>query len=205
MSRKSLVEVRREQILQGFERCVIKYGLDTSLEQIAAETGVQRSIIRHYIGNRDELVEALMDRITQAYVEDIRVSIATIVDARSETRLLDYLFDVKEDYGDWDRAIVNVLVTSKERFPNAKQKLQRMFGEAIEMITHALTLLYEDAAPEQCSRVGYALFCLVTTHETVQWIGFSDDRHTQARESAALLLQTLKPDNDVCPVCADSR
>jgi AcrR family transcriptional regulator len=193
MSRKSLVDIRREEILQAFGRCVIKYGLDVSLEQIAAETGMQRSIIRHYIGNRDEVVEALIERMTHAYLEDIKTKFTAIAEAGSEAALLDFLFDIEENYADWDRAIVNILVTSKERYPSAKQNLQRMFGEAIDLLVQVLTVLYPDTTAEQCEQIGYALFCLVTTHETVQWIGFSSVQHSRARASAELLLETLRP------------
>jgi AcrR family transcriptional regulator len=192
MSRKSLVEVRREEILLGFERCIIKYGLDVSLEQIAAETGVKRSIIRHYIGNRDEVIEAFMDRIAREYIEDIRAKITAIIETGSESAFLNYLFDVEEEYADWDSVIINVLVTSKERYPSAKQKLQHLFNEVIELFAHALTKMYPNATWEQSYRIGYALYCLITTNETIQWIGLSRDLHIKARESAELLLQTLK-------------
>lgn len=192
MGRKSLAEIRSEEILRAFERCIIKYGLDVSLEQIAAETGVRRSIIRHYIGNRDELIEALIEHITKTYLQEVRTRFAQIGRARDETALLEYLFDFDEDYDDWDRVIIDVLVTAKERYPKAKKILQEMFGEVIRLLAHALTAIYPAAMPEQCRHIAYTLFCLVTTHETMLWVGFSQARDTALCESAKVLLKTLK-------------
>ena len=61
MGRPSLANVRREQILDALERCLARDGLvGTTLEAVAEEAGVRRPVIRHYFGNRDELVAAVM-------------------------------------------------------------------------------------------------------------------------------------------------
>jgi AcrR family transcriptional regulator len=187
MSRKNLADVRREEILHGFARCIIKYGLDVSLEQIAAETGVKRSIIRHYIGNREDLIEALIERITQVYLEQMTTRFEQISETHSETALLDYLFDVEASYADWDRVIIDVLVTAKERYPSAKQSLQNMFRESVRLLTNTLAIFYPAATSEQHSHIAYTLFCLVTTHETMQWVGF-DSIHEKAVQGSALVL-----------------
>ena len=68
MGRKSLKEERSALILDAFGRCVARFGLEgTSLEQIATEAGVKRSLIRHYLGNRDDLILALATRVVARY------------------------------------------------------------------------------------------------------------------------------------------
>jgi AcrR family transcriptional regulator len=193
MSRKNLVNLRREEILHGFGRCISKFGLDVSLEQIAAETGVKRSILRHYIGNREELVEALIERIAQSYLQEMKVTFNEITKTRSETTLLDYLFDVDGKDTDWDRVIIDVLATARERYPSAKQNLQNMFREFVNLLTNTLTILYTKAKPEECNHIAYALFCLVTTHETMQWVGFANIQRETVQENAKILLNALRP------------
>jgi AcrR family transcriptional regulator len=192
MSRKSLVDVRREEILHGFARCITKYGLDVSLEQIATETGVKRSIIRHYIGNRDDLVDAMIERITQVYLQKMSTILSQISETRSEAALLDYLFDAEANYADWDRAIIDVLATARERYPSAKRNLQNMFRESVRLLANTLAVLYPAATAEQCNHIAYVLFCLVTTHETMQWVGFDNIHGAAVQESAMILLHKLK-------------
>ena len=88
MGRKSLAAARREEILDAFERCVVKYGLEgSSLEQIADEAGMKRSIIRHYIGNRDELVDQLVERAVGNYRAQVMQTFAQVTEAEDHAHL----------------------------------------------------------------------------------------------------------------------
>lgn len=54
--------MRRPQILDAFAACVARYGIDGStLDRVAEEAGVTRALVRHYLGNRDEVVVALAE------------------------------------------------------------------------------------------------------------------------------------------------
>lgn len=68
MPRPSLKETRSEEILDAFMRCVARYGLDGStLERISAEAGVGRPLLRHYLGNRDQMVAQLLDHVARKF------------------------------------------------------------------------------------------------------------------------------------------
>lgn len=63
MARPSKVEERREQILDAFERCVVRTGLQgITMDKVAKEAGLPRSLVRHFVGNRDDMVEAVFER-----------------------------------------------------------------------------------------------------------------------------------------------
>ncbi|MBW2389182.1 MAG: hypothetical protein JRG89_12185 [Deltaproteobacteria bacterium] len=66
MARPSKVEERREQILDAFERCVVQSGIQgVTLEHVANEAGLPRSLVRHFVGNRDDMVAAVFERFTR--------------------------------------------------------------------------------------------------------------------------------------------
>jgi AcrR family transcriptional regulator len=68
VGRRSLAGVRRTQILDALERCILRHGLaGSSLARIAGEAGVQTSVIAHYFGNRAGLLEALTQRLVRRY------------------------------------------------------------------------------------------------------------------------------------------
>jgi AcrR family transcriptional regulator len=72
MGRPSLADSRRAQILDAYEECVLQFGMEArSLEAIADQAGIKRSVVRHYMGNRAELrrafVERIISRATRAY------------------------------------------------------------------------------------------------------------------------------------------
>ncbi len=63
MARPSKAEERKEQILDAFERCVVETGLQgITLERVAKEAELPRSLVRHFVGNRDDMVEAVFER-----------------------------------------------------------------------------------------------------------------------------------------------
>lgn len=191
MGRKSLAETRRDEILAAFERCVVKYGLDVPLEQIADEAGVKRSIIRHYVGNRDELVDALIERIATNYPQQFRAAADGIPASAMVTQTLDYLFRVDPAYNDWDVVILAVLISAKERYPSAKQRLGRMFEEFVTMLAEDIALTYPAASRERCQHIAYTIFCLSMMNESLMWIGLDPAYNRVARQSAELLLRTL--------------
>lgn len=64
MPRPKVSEERREEILKAFEACVVRKGLaETTLEDVAKESGYPRPLVRYFIGNRDKMVTCLIERI----------------------------------------------------------------------------------------------------------------------------------------------
>lgn len=93
MGRLSLAESRRIEILDAFERSVARYGLQSSsLECVAQEAGMKRSILRHDIGNRDVLVHALAERMAARLRAELDDCLAPSVGGNATDRLLGYLF-----------------------------------------------------------------------------------------------------------------
>lgn len=66
LGRPPVGEERREEILAAFERCVVRKGFaETTLVDVADEAGQPRPLVRHFIGNRADMVGALIDRLLE--------------------------------------------------------------------------------------------------------------------------------------------
>ena len=64
MARPKISEERREAILEAFETCVVRKGFtETTLDDVAKEVGLPRPLVRYFIGNRDEMVNCLIERV----------------------------------------------------------------------------------------------------------------------------------------------
>jgi AcrR family transcriptional regulator len=188
MGRKSLAEERRAAILAAFERCVVRYGLDVSLEQIAEEAGMQRSIIRHYLGNRDELVSELIARIAHEYPQQI----AAALEQADVPEVLDGLFRPEVTYNDWDFIIIAVLTAAKERYPQAHEQLTVMLDRVIDSFSEWLIRAYPHVPPERCRQVAYGIFCLSQANETFLWLNPHQENNAAARFSAEVLIRSLE-------------
>lgn len=189
MGRKSLAEERRAEILDAFERCIVRYGIDVPLERIAEEAGVQRSLIRHYLGNREEVVDQLIARIAEAYPRQI----GTCIDAApTPAEVLDYLFTSTVGAPDWDALLTAVISTAQNRFPEAKQRVAQMMQAIILHVTARLEALFPQAPPELCYEVAYGVLCLVQTNESMTWLGLAKHHTAMARRNAEVLLKLLE-------------
>ena len=93
MGRPDLSGPRRDQILDALERCVARDGLaGTSLDAIAAEAGVKRQLIRHYLGNRDEVVRAFGRRLVARLRADVEAMTAALPGRDRVAAMLEMLF-----------------------------------------------------------------------------------------------------------------
>ena len=77
MPRPSIATERQEEILQAFEVCALRKGLAaTTLADVAEEAGLPRPLVRHFMGNRAELVAGLIDRMMLRASEAIEQAIS---------------------------------------------------------------------------------------------------------------------------------
>ena len=194
MPRKSMAKQRREELLDAFERCIVKFGLEgTSLEQVAEEADMTRSIIRHYIGNRDQLVEALIERIIQQYTNQLIATYGDLTPEQSLNYSLDEMFSEQETRHNRDKIIIDVLMTAQDRYPKAKKMLVQMFEALIQSFADDLRRIYPKAKKDQCRQVAYAIICMSEMHESFMWLGMKKRYHSDARTAADALIRTLEP------------
>lgn len=74
MARPKIADARRSEILAAFEACVVRKGLaKTTLVDVAEEAGQPRGLVRYFIGNRDEMVTALIDRLLERGEAQLRL------------------------------------------------------------------------------------------------------------------------------------
>ncbi len=64
MPRPSIAAERRVEILKAFEACALRKGLEaTTLADVAEEARLPRPLVRHFMGNRADMVSGLIERM----------------------------------------------------------------------------------------------------------------------------------------------
>ena len=105
MPRPSLKSERKDQILDAYETCVARYGVEgASLEKIAETAGIARPLIRHNVGNREDLLNALVERFLARSDSKMSSMIAALPEKETIPVLIDWLFDPK--YSDTQTVLV---------------------------------------------------------------------------------------------------
>lgn len=156
MARKKLDEERIPQILDAFERCIMKYGIaETSLERVAQEAKISRTTIHHYIGGRKDLIKAAHKRFADNWLENIGRLAGLDID-----NLLDYMMtgwkaeigDRLEIIAELDRAVSH----DSETFSAVNEVLEYLFqSEAVHF-----QRLYPSASLERCREAGVMLYAI---------------------------------------------
>lgn len=85
---RRIANERREEIFDAFEVCALEKGLDaTTLTDVAEQAGLPRSLVRHFMGNRADMVTGLIDRMTDRAIAGIHQALYA-VDASDEYECL---------------------------------------------------------------------------------------------------------------------
>jgi len=101
VGRPSLAEERIATILAATGRSIARNGVNgTTLEKVAAESGMSRSHIRHYVGNRADLIALFRTRILQRYAPP-SLADAEVTGISATEYALNFLFDHEVDLDEY--------------------------------------------------------------------------------------------------------
>jgi AcrR family transcriptional regulator len=189
MPRPSLADVRRPQLLDAYARCLVRYGLEGStLDRIAEEAGVTRALVRHYLGNREDVDRALVAHVRDRYVEWF-AGLGTGKRPRERlTVVLDSLFD---EGADQPTQVVDALLGASAEDPLLQASLREMYLELEHLLDAQIASAYPNADLSTRRRVAYAILCLAGMNGSLTAIGFPHDRSIGVRASADRLLRDL--------------
>ncbi|MEM7164564.1 MAG: helix-turn-helix domain-containing protein [Planctomycetota bacterium] len=193
MPRRDLTEERTEQILAAYERCVARFGLEgTSLERVAEEAEVKRSLLRHYVGNRDDLVLAMAERFGQRYRDQLQAMTQHIREGQTRD-LLDILF-AKTSSGDvHDVLIMEALIVASGQFDEIRALVSLLVEETINAVRDQLRLTFPRADAKNVWTIAYGVVAIYFNLESLAPLRLPRRHRSSARSAAGALIETLAP------------
>jgi AcrR family transcriptional regulator len=168
------------------------------MERVAEEAELKRSIIRHYIGNREEVMKALVDTITDVFVKEITANLENLPAQSLLPGLLDILFP-ESSYAFYGAKVYDLLMdkllAASDRESYIKGLIAIAFATLNEKITATLARAYPKAPVERCEHVAYTVSCLGEGYLRFLYLGIKSEEHNAAlRHFASELFNTLKRD-----------
>ncbi len=192
MGRPSKKAERTEEIFQAFQRCVIRFGLEGStLERIAEEAGLQRSLVRHYVGNRSELIEQLADRTIEQSNQQWITLEAHLPPTALGQALLEMLFEY-ENSSDIS-LLFQALLFSAAQDATLKQKLRDWTEHNVAAISALLSKDYPQADAGDLKAISFGLLSLYFNLDSLSPLGLMSDYRLPAKQAAEQLLRSLQP------------
>lgn len=187
MGRRSLVQERRSQIIAAAKRVIATQGLARATqERISAEAGMSRPHVRHYVGNRDQLINDVWSATIDPYVAGIREAVGAL-DQRGVDGVLDYLFGPELDR-DEDSAVIEAFFTEAQRDPQVHAMAYRSYCDLEEALTRCAKAAVPDLDQAKVDGIGFALLCLTMGASTLTGFPFPKSHRDGARAAAKELL-----------------
>ena len=193
MPRPSLKEQRTEEILDAFARCVARYGVEGStLERIAEEAGVQRPILRHYIGNKDELIVALGARIERTFDAATDELFEMLPETGRVDWLVEALFHPESQTGAQDLAIAQALISASELYPDIADKLRAWVLKFDHLLAQELAVEYPAASGADIEAVSFGILSIYFNIDALNPLGLPTRFSDNAKRAARHLIATLE-------------
>ncbi|BBH71428.1 hypothetical protein ACTI_81130 [Actinoplanes sp. OR16] len=195
MGRPSMAAERTEQIMQATARCLRKSGLaGTTLERVAEESGLSRSHVRHYVGNRDDLLRGFANWLYTGYEAEFIDKIAGAADREKLPIAMDYLFSTGFlPIGD-DDTVIRELITAGITDESIRGILQTRYTQAVQAVEEALAAEYPASSPGARRSVAYGLWCLALGNSTMAELQLPVASGGLIRTAAEGLLERLTHD-----------
>ena len=182
---------RRLQILEAFERCLARRGLEaTTLDDVAREAGVKRAMIRHYVGNRNTLVREATEHLAAQY--RARAARALEGEALDVDALLDFFFlgDFASGMPEQDR-VVDSLLAAAASDTEARAPLRAMYESFDALLRDRLSRCLPGADPARLASVSWAIVCLAEQNTVMLSLGVPPERSRELRGLARDLVDSL--------------
>jgi len=177
VGRPSVAAERRQQVLSAFERCVARAGFaGTSLEDVAAEAGLARGHVRHYLGNRHDQVVALGEWVNAADQEDFaEVREASDGQARVDA-VLRYLFDPSFYQPCDDLAVYLALFEEARRDDVLRKMFLDGYNDILDTTARALLKSRSGLTRTDAKDIAYLLLCAAVGNAHLAHVGISLSR-----------------------------
>lgn len=142
MPRPSLKDQRRREILDAYVACVARHGLEgATQERIAAEAGIARPLLRHNLGNREEMIPALVEHVVHRFAD---MTEAVEAASASLPELIDLVLDPAHRTDPKLVLAFQALVSASATNPGMRAPLLSSLQRYVDVIAR----LAERSAPE---------------------------------------------------------
>lgn len=190
MARPQMGDERREQILAAFEKCVMRKGLaKTTLVDVAEESGLPRSLVRYFVGNRADMVTLLIDRMIER--GDDGVARLRPKDRALTTQDLVAFVFTDTFANDISNAVVGELWYLSERDTKVRKRLATMYERCVKMISTQMKIDGLGTSDTARNQLALTIVSLAYGHGSFRFLGIPDTDREAPLQHALQLINAL--------------
>lgn len=195
MSRPSLKGQRSEQILDAYLTCVARYGLDgATQERIATQAGVKRPLLRHYLGNKDEMIAALATHVVAEYAALTAFVQGELTAVETPQDLVAYLY--QDDPASDPRLMLawQALTVAVADYPDMREPLLDSLAQFVDTIAATLNRVAPQAGQARIRAVTQGIVAPYVTLDSISPLNPPENWRAEMRHAALILAASLTSD-----------
>ncbi len=191
MARPEIKDTRRAQILDAFEVCVAKYGVEgATLAKTAEQAGLARPLVRHNVGNREELIDALVERFLARSQEKMQAFVDALPSHNKARHAVEWLFDPQ--YADTQLVqVAYALITFSADNAEMAEKMQAWVTDFAERLTRLIVDDHPQADPARITAVANGIMGIYFNVESLSVFGDTPALSKSSKQAALILLDAL--------------
>lgn len=140
MSRPSLAHTRRAEILRAIEECIREVGVaGLTTQQVADRSGYSRGHVRHYLGNKNDQLRALVELYSERYASSLERLVGAVPQSRKREIVLRELFGETWLSADTqDDVVLDYISAYALSHPDAGISLAPLYERVVVVVADAL-------------------------------------------------------------------
>lgn len=191
MGRPKITDERAEQILDAFEVCVARYGVEgATLDKIAKEAGLARALLRHHVGNRDELLELLIQRFSLKSKKSMEALKTQLPVSNRMAALISLLFDPKYSNTQFVLVASSLVVATHER-PELANLLRQWVRSFVNFMSAEIEDEFPNSSKEDAQCVAVGITGIYFNVDSFTPLGKLPKLRSNSKAAALRLLGTL--------------
>ncbi|PPF43349.1 hypothetical protein C5B85_13570 [Pseudoclavibacter sp. AY1F1] len=188
MGRPSLVHERRPQIVEAAKRVIGKYGVEgATQERIASEAQLSRAHIRHYVGNRDELIQLVWNSTMEPYAQEMHERVQAAHTGLGLAGVLDFLFGTGVEASP-DDAVFDAFLAWSQHDERVRERLLDSYETVVTEVATAIRATYPKMDVAESEALGYAMLCLTIGSSSMSVLQFPAKQTGRLRDVAASMI-----------------
>lgn len=195
MPRPSLKNQRSGQILDAYLTCVARFGLDgATQERIAKQAGVKRPLLRHYLGNKQEMVLALAEHVAQGFAASTDMLRAALSTVQTANELVDTLYDDGTASDPRLMLAWQALTVAADEYPDMRQLLMDSLTQFLDAIEATLRRVAPQTEGKRIRAVTQGIAGPYVNLDAMAPLNPPDAWREELKEAAKILATSLEHD-----------
>lgn len=191
MARPSLKNQRREQIINAAMQCVAHHGVSgLTLDKVAEIARLARPLIRHNVGNRQQLIQAVTQHFMASSSEKLNELKRYLPEDLPLTTAVDYLFDTKSS----DTTLMLVaeaLIAESAIDENIADVMRDWLMDFVENLKALIKQQFPETTKEKSAIVAAGITGIYFTVDSMTPISGLLDFTEHSKEAAFMLINQL--------------